>query len=184
MKLIVGLGNPGKEYEQTRHNAGFLAIDKLAEMLGVSLTTKKFNALIGVFQSNDEKIILMKPQTFMNSSGEAVIQCLNFYKMNPEDIIVVHDDLDLPIGKIRIREQGSAAGQRGMGNIIQHTKTQEIKRIRIGIGHDPFIPVVDYVLGKTKKEDLPLYLESIEKVANALKFSINNPFTTVMNRFN
>lgn len=184
MKLIVGLGNPGKEYEKTRHNAGFLAIDELAKDLKVEINMKKFNALIGVYQLGQEKVILMKPQTYMNASGEAVIQCMNFYKIESKDLIVAHDDLDLPVGKIRLREKGSAGGQKGMANIIQHTKTQEIKRIRIGIGQDRLIPVVDYVLGKTKKEDLPLYEESIKKAAEALKLSLTKSFDIVMNRCN
>lgn len=184
MKLIVGLGNPGKEYEQTRHNAGFLVLDALAKELDVEIKSNKFNALIGTYNTKEEKIIFMKPQTFMNASGEAVIQCMNFYKIEVEDVIVVHDDLDLPVGKIRLREKGSAGGQRGMNNIIQHIKTQEIKRIRIGIGHDPLIPVVDYVLGKVKKEDLDIYSESIIKAAKALKLSLTKPFDLVMNRYN
>ncbi|MFI3283640.1 MAG: aminoacyl-tRNA hydrolase [Erysipelotrichaceae bacterium] len=184
MKLIVGLGNPGREYEKTRHNAGFDVMDQLAKMLEANITTNKFDAHITSVMVKDEKVILMKPQTYMNLSGEAVLKCASFYKIDIGDIIVVHDDLDLPVGKIRLREKGSAGGQKGMANIIQLLKTQEIRRVRIGIGNDKMIPIVDYVLGKVKKEDLEVYEASIEKAAKALKLSINKPFDVVMNRYN
>jgi len=184
MKLIVGLGNPGKEYEKTRHNAGFMAIDKLAEMIDVSFTQKQFNALIGTAMIKGEKIMLMKPETYMNLSGEAVSSAVRYYKIDTQDILVLHDDLDLPVGKIRIRYQGSSGGQKGLKNIIDLLGTQDIKRIRIGIGKDPIIPIVDYVLGKIPKEQEETFNESLDKAAKAARASLVLNFQDVMNRYN
>ncbi len=184
MKLIVGLGNPGLKYEKTRHNAGFMALDILAKSLDIEINQNKFNSLIATYKTKDETIILMKPQTFMNLSGEAVLACVQFYKMSFEDVIVVHDDLDIPNGKIRLRAKGSAGGQKGLANIINLLKSQDIKRIKIGIGKSAIIPVVDYVLGKITEEDLPEFNKSLEKTAKALKFSFTNDFDKVMNRYN
>lgn len=184
MKIIVGLGNPGKEYDKTRHNAGFDVIDILAEKLNISVTQKKFNALIGDCIFNGEKVILVKPQTFMNLSGNSVVQIQVFYKARKEDIIIIHDDLDLPVGKIRIRSKGSSGGQNGMKDIIKHLNTQEIARIRVGIGHDDKKNTIDYVLKKVSKQELPIYNESLDKAAETAKFFINNPIDLVMNRYN
>lgn len=184
MKMIVGLGNPGKEYEKTRHNAGFFVMDELCKLLNVTITEKKFNALYTIYRSGAEKILLVKPQTYMNLSGEAVLAFVKYYDIDTKDIIVVHDDLDLPIGKIRLREKGSCGGQNGMRNIIDLLHTQEIKRIRIGISKNKQIETKDYVLGKVDKESLPLYEEAVKKAAEALKFSFDHPFNIVMNRFN
>lgn len=184
MKLIVGLGNPGKEYEKTRHNAGFCVMDELAKLCHTSIEQKKFNALIGTAQINGEQVLLMKPQTYMNSSGEAVIQAVNFYKIDPSDILVIHDDLDIPVGKLRIRTQGSSGGQKGMQSIMNHLHTQEISRIRVGIDKNPLIPIVDYVLGKVAKEDLKNYEDSVKRAADAAYMSITHSIAEVMNRYN
>lgn len=184
MKLIVGLGNPGRDYAKTRHNTGFMCIDKVAEMLNVNFTTKKFKAEIAQTRVNGESVILMKPQTFMNLSGEAVGECARFYNIDAGDILVLVDDLDLPVGKIRLREKGSSGGQNGLKNIIAHLGTQEFKRIRIGIGNDKLMLTVDYVLGKVKKEDRALYEESLEKAAHAAVDFISQPFAKVMGKYN
>ncbi len=184
MKLIVGLGNPGLKYENTRHNCGFMAIDEVSKELGVSINQQKFKSLIAVFKYKNEQVILMKPQTYMNLSGEAVLQASNYYKIDPKDILVLHDDLDIPVGKIRIRMQGSAGGQKGMANIISLLSTQEIPRIRIGIDKDKNIPTVDYVLGKVKKEDIKAFEESIHKAAKASIAFLDKPIEKVMNEFN
>ncbi|SJZ45100.1 aminoacyl-tRNA hydrolase [Anaerorhabdus furcosa] len=184
MKLIVGLGNPGKEYEHTRHNAGFDVMDELAKLCHTSIDQKKFNALVAQVRVGSEQVILMKPQTYMNASGEAVIQAVNFYKIDPKDILVIHDDLDLPIGKLRLRTQGSSGGQKGMQSIMNHLHTQEIQRIRVGIDKNPLIPVVDYVLGKIPKESRQDYEASLQKAAEAAYMSINHEFSEVMNRHN
>ncbi len=184
MKLIVGLGNPGKKYEKTRHNAGFEAIDLVAKKCQLGFTQEKFNAEIASGNIQGEKVLLMKPLTYMNNSGEAVIQAMNFYKIDTKDILVLHDDLDLPIGKIRIRMQGSAGGQKGMASIQRHVHAQDIARIRIGIDKSPIIPVVDYVLGKVPKEERGEYDKALEHAAMAAVSFIDNPIEIVMNRFN
>ncbi len=184
MKLIVGLGNPGKEYEKTRHNAGFMALDKLAAMIDARFVHHQFNAVIASLVVKQEKVILMKPQTYMNLSGEAVLAAVRYYKIPSQDILVLHDDLDLPVGKIRVRYQGSSGGQKGLKNILDLLETQDIKRIRIGIGKDPIIPVVDYVLGKIPAEQAALFDESLEKAAKAARASLILDFQEVMNRYN
>ena len=184
MKLIVGLGNPGKEYERTRHNAGFLVIDELARKLNVSINEKKMNALYTIYRHKGESIILLKPQTYMNLSGEAVLKFKNYYNIDTKDIIVIHDDLDLPLGKIRIREKGSCGGQNGMRNIIDLLHTNEIKRIRVGISHDRQYDTKDYVLGRFDEESMKVFNEVKDKASDALIYSFDNTFINVMNRFN
>lgn len=184
MKLIVGLGNIGREYENTRHNAGFMVIDKLASKLNVKFDQSKFKAIIGITNINGEKVILMKPTTYMNLSGEAVHECVNFYKINTEDILIIHDDLDLPVGSVRIRMQGSGAGQKGMKNIIDHLHTQHIKRIRMGIGRDKMIEVCDYVLGKFRNDEAKVFDEACDWASDAAYEFISKPFMEVMNKYN
>lgn len=190
VKLIVGLGNPGGEYEKTRHNAGFRTIDAIADALHVEVSQKKFKALISTIRVQGEQVILMKPQTYMNNSGEAVMEAINFYHIDIQDILVIYDDLDLPVGKIRLREKGSAGGQNGVKNIIQHLHTQDFNRIRIGIGknkehpEDAYIPIIDWVLGVMRKEDMETHMESISQAKDAAIYSITHPFKETMNRFN
>ena len=176
MKLIVGLGNPGKDYEKTRHNAGFMCIDCVADKLNMKFDTKKFKALIAMGFVGGEKVILMKPQTYMNLSGEAVGECARFYNIDLEDILVISDDLDLPTGKIRLRAKGSSGGQNGLKNIIAHLGSQEFKRIRIGIGNNKNYDTKDYVLGKISKDDQVLFDEAKVKAANAAVDFISKPF--------
>ena len=183
-KLIVGLGNPGKEYDKTRHNAGFFVIDKLISHLNISLDKNKFKAEYTIYKNNGENIIIAKPQTYMNLSGEAVVELMNFYNISMEDIIIVHDDLDLPLGKIRLRKKGSSAGQKGMGNIIDLLGSKDINRIRIGISNDKQIDTKDYVLGKFNDEDFKIYEESINKAKDALLYSLDHGFEEVMSKFN
>ena len=184
MKLIVGLGNPGKEYEKTRHNAGFMCIDKVAEACNLRFDTKKFKAELATGFVNGEKVILMKPQTYMNLSGEAVGACVRFYDIPIENICVVVDDLDLPIGKIRLRMKGSSGGQNGLKNIIAHLGTQEFKRIRIGIGNNKLIDTKDYVLGKIAKEDQTLFEDALQRASRAAVDFISKPFERVMGEYN
>ena len=166
MKLIIGLGNPGKEYSNTRHNAGFLALDIVAKKLNVEINRKAFDSLTGKTMYKGQLVLLMKPQTYMNLSGEAVRKAVNYYQLNPqEDLIVIYDDLDINYGQIRLRSKGSAGGHKGMKSIIANIKTQEIPRIRIGIEKNPLILTSDYVLGKVEKEKRPLFKSSIEKAA-------------------
>lgn len=185
MKLIVGLGNPGKKYENTRHNTGFAVIDKTLAKLNVELDKNKFNADYTMINRNGEKIYILKPLTYMNLSGEAIVPFMKYFGIEPEDLVVVHDDLDLPVGKIRLRQSGSCGGQNGMRNIIDLLGDSNIKRIRVGIGKDPLIPVVDYVLGKTKKEDLEVYNQALDKASDALIYWLDHDdFSKVMSNFN
>lgn len=185
MKLIVGLGNPGKKYENTRHNTGFAVIDRTSAKLNVELDKNKFNADYTMINRNGEKIYILKPLTYMNLSGEAVAPFMKYFGIEPEDLVVVHDDLDLPVGKIRLRQSGSCGGQNGMRNIIDLLGDSNIKRIRVGIGKDPLIPVVDYVLGKTKKEDLEVYNQALDKASDALIYWLDHDdFSKVMSNFN
>ena len=184
MKLIVGLGNPGKEYENTRHNSGFAVMDAIADELRVDISQKKFKSLIQTTRINGEQVLLMKPQTYMNNSGEAVIEAVKFYHIDAKDILVIYDDLDLPVGKIRLREKGSAGGQNGMKSIINHLHTQEFNRIRVGIGKDSRVPVVDWVLGKIRKEDKEAYMEAVCEAKDAAIFSISHTFIDTMSKFN
>ena len=185
MKLIVGLGNPGKKYENTRHNTVFAVIDRTLAKLNVELDKNKFNADYTMINRNGEKIYILKPLTYMNLSGEAVAPFMKYFGIEPEDLVVVHDDLDLPVGKIRLRQSGSCGGQNGMRNIIDLLGDSNIKRIRVGIGKDPLIPVVDYVLGKTKKEDLEVYNQALDKASDALIYWLDHDdFSKVMSNFN
>lgn len=148
MKIIVGLGNPGKEYEKTRHNAGFLVLDDVSKALGITIKTKKFKALIGEGFVRTEKVILVKPQTFMNLSGESVRAVMNYYNADIEDLLIISDDMDLAVGNIRLRIKGSSGGQKGIKSIIDALQTQEFLRLKVGIGKSQIIPTVDWVLGK------------------------------------
>ncbi len=184
MKLIVGLGNPGKQYDKTRHNAGFFVVDKVAEKLGVDFDKSKCKAIYGIYRHKGEKIIIAKPQTFMNLSGESVLSLLKFYDMDIDDLIVIHDDMDLPLGKLRLRRQGSSAGQKGMGNIIDLLGTSEIKRIRMGISKDEKIDTINWVLGHFSAEEMKIFDEAADKAAEAVIYGFNHDFEDVMNKYN
>lgn len=184
MKLIVGLGNPGKEYENTRHNVGFMTMDRLSHDLNVSISTSKFKGEYVKFKYHGEDIILLKPMTYMNNSGESIIQVMNYFKIDVKDLLVVYDDMDMPTGKLRLRETGSAGGHNGMKSIIAHVGTQSFKRIRVGIDKHPRIPVVDYVLGHFSKDEKPLIDEGIENAVQAIKMYLDKDFVSAMNTFN
>lgn len=184
MKLIVGLGNPGKQYEQTRHNAGFRVIDEIAKEWNIDVSNKQFQALTQTHIINGEKVMLMKPQTYMNLSGDALQQAVKYYKLNISDIIVIYDDMDLAIGTIRLREKGSSGGQKGMKHIISCLHSDEIARIRVGIGKNKQIDTVDYVLGKISGDDAKAHQESIQKAKDAVIYSITHSFSDTMNQFN
>ena len=183
MKLIVGLGNPGKKYEHTRHNMGFDAVDLFAEMAKIDVDKDAFKGLVGRGKVFDEDIYILKPQTFMNLSGESVREIVNYFKIELEDIIVVYDDMALPVGKIRLRASGSSGGHKGMQNIIDHLHSEDIKRIRIGIG-EPEFDTIDYVLSKPLKEEMPLVEEAIKNASEALKEILKHNFDKAMSLFN
>ena len=184
MKLIVGLGNPGKEYELTRHNSGFRAVDLFADMAKLDIDREKFDGVYTKFKIDDDEVILFKPTTFMNLSGKAVVQIVNFFKIEKEDIVVVYDDMAINPGDVRLRLKGSSGGQKGMQNIIELLGTEEIKRIRIGIG-EPEFDAIDYVLGKPKGDEAVALEKGIEKAANAIKdYLFDGSFTKVMSKYN
>ncbi|MCF0260010.1 MAG: aminoacyl-tRNA hydrolase [Erysipelotrichaceae bacterium] len=184
MKIIVGLGNPGVRYENTRHNAGFMVMDELARMAGTEINKDKFEAKYAKIKVKGEDVILLKPETFMNNSGFAIRQCMDFFKVSPKDLLVIYDDMDLPVGKIRLRQKGSAGGHNGMKSIIQCVLTSDFDRIRVGIGRDPQIPVVHYVLSKFREEEKEELSQAVKLAAEAAWFSIDHSFTETMNRFN
>ncbi|HDR4230151.1 TPA: aminoacyl-tRNA hydrolase [Bacillus anthracis] len=185
MKLIVGLGNPGREYELTRHNIGFMAIDELAKRWNISLNEQKFKGLFGAGFVNGEKVILLKPLTYMNLSGESIRPLMDYYKIDVEDFVVLYDDLDIPVGKLRLRMKGSAGGHNGVKSTISHLGTQEFQRIRMGIDRPKNgMKVVDYVLGRFTSEEIPDVNHSIEKAADACEEWLNKPFLQIMNTFN
>ncbi len=184
MKLIVGLGNPGKKYEQTRHNTGFLVIDKVAERLNTKFNQSKFHSNYAVAIYNNEQVMLLKPQTYMNLSGEAVSAAVRFFKIKHEDILVISDDLDLPVGKIRLRPSGSAGGQKGLKNIIDHLNDMNIPRLRVGIGKNPLIDTADYVLGKVEPENREIYNKSIDEAAEAALLFIKGGLKEAIDRNN
>ncbi len=185
MRLIVGLGNPGAKFNGTRHNVGFMVMDEILKSLNLQLDKEKFKALYTIMDHKGEKIAFMKPLTYMNLSGEAVGAFCRYYNIDIEDIVVIHDDLDLPVGKVRLRTKGSSGGQNGMGNIINLLGSKDIKRIRVGIANNKNIDTKDYVLGKVNKEDKEAFDQSLLKARDAILFYLDNPdFDLVMNRFN
>lgn len=185
MKLIVGLGNPGKRYENTRHNVGFRAVDYLAQEFGIRIDKEKNKALIGEAQIKGEKVVLIKPQTYMNLSGEAVSPLAAWYKVLPQDILVIYDDLALEVGKIRIRIKGSHGGHNGMRSLIGLLKTDEIPRIRLGIGQaPPQWDVADYVLGNFSSEENKEIEKAILDIKKAVEIVISDGIDKAMNKFN
>lgn len=185
MKVIVGLGNPGKKYENTRHNIGFAAIDYIAEKEGININTGKHKALVGSGYINGVKVLLVKPQTFMNLSGESLRPIMDFYKLEPEDFLVIFDDIDLDVGRIRIRRKGSAGGHNGIKSIISHLGSMEFPRIKIGVGaKPPGYDLADYVLGHFSKADQEILQERFEDVYDAVKLIVGDDITEAMNRHN
>lgn len=185
MKLIVGLGNPGKQYDKTRHNIGFEIIDELSERLQIPLDQSKHKGLYGIGNVRGEKVILLKPLTYMNLSGESVRPLMDYYQIDLEDLIVIYDDLDLPVGRIRLRQKGSAGGHNGIKSMIAHMGTQEFNRIRVGINRPSNgQPIVDYVLGRFTKEEQEQLELVIKKCSEACEATLEKPFLQVMNDFN
>jgi PTH1 family peptidyl-tRNA hydrolase len=183
--LIVGLGNPGREYRETRHNIGFMLVDRLAIKLDVRFTRLQSQALIASANYSERKIILAKPQTFMNLSGRAVQGLVHFYKIPLTNLIVAHDDLDLPPGTIRIRPDGGSAGQKGMASILDRFGTDEFPRLRLGIGHPPGqMQPADYVLQDFSSNELSLISETLDRAVQAVISFITEGLDTAMNKFN
>lgn len=183
MYVIVGLGNPGKKYELTRHNIGFEVIDYLANRHGIKVETIKHKSLLGSGRINGEKVILVKPQTFMNLSGEAVLSIINFYKIPLENLMVIYDDVDIDLFRIRIRKKGSSGSHNGMKNIIYLMKDDNFPRLRFGIGK-PERDIIDHVLGKFKSDDFVCLRESIIKASDAIESYVSDGIEIAMNKFN
>ena len=184
MKLIVGLGNPGKKYEHTRHNMGFDAVDLLADQARIDVDKEVFHGLLGRGEIFDEDVMIFKPTTYMNLSGTAVKEITDYFKIPLKDVIVVYDDMARAPGNIRLRLEGSSGGHKGMQNIIDLCKTQNIKRIRIGIGEPEEDDTIDYVLSKPSQDERPLIEEAIETAVEALKEVLRSDFDRAMNKFN
>lgn len=184
--LIVFLGNPGPRYEMTRHNAGFMAADAMAKEMNLSINKSRFKALTASCRIGEESVLLMKPQTFMNLSGDAVSQAAKFYKIPPERVIVVSDEISLPIGKLRIRTKGSAGGHNGLKDIIAKLGTDAFPRIRIGVGAPPHpdYDMADWVLSTFKNQDAEDMLAAAARAAQAAQCYITQGAERAMNRFN
>lgn len=183
MFLIVGLGNPGREYENTRHNIGFAAIDIIAEKYNIDVNRTKFKGEYGEGFINGNKVILLKPYTFMNLSGESVREAIDFYKLTEEEVLIIYDDISLEVGRLRIREKGSAGGHNGIKSIINHMGTDVFTRIKIGVGA-PKGDLVNHVLGKFSKEEVNILKQTLDVVAKATEDIISNGAKDAMNKFN
>ena len=184
MKLIVGLGNPENEYSMTRHNMGFDTINLIAKKYNIEVNKSKFKGLFGQGEIEGEKVFLLKPQTFMNLSGESLAEIMKFYKIDVKDILIIYDDIDTEPGKIRIREKGSSGTHNGMKSIIAHLATEKFDRIRIGIGRPEHNDLINYVTCKIKEEDYKILEEGIKKAANATICLIKEGTAKAMNKFN
>lgn len=186
MYIIAGLGNPGREYNMTRHNIGFHTIDYIADTFNAKLNKLKFNAVYGECEIGAERVYLVKPQTYMNLSGEAIGEMARFYKIPPENIIVINDDISLETGRIRVRQKGSAGGHNGLKSIIYQLQSDQFPRIKMGVGapkHEDY-DLADYVLGRFTREEIPVMEKAIINACSAAEEIIKNGAQSAMNKFN
>lgn len=185
MKMIVGLGNVGAKYDGTRHNTGFMVVDEFARVHQATFSKHQMEASLATTVVNGEKILLVKPSTYMNDSGRAVRPLLDYYKIDIADLIVVHDDMDLPVGKIRFRQKGAAGGHNGIKSLIAHLKTQNFDRLKVGTDHPQKTTVVNYVLNKFTATQQPLFDESVDHSVNGLEDWVNGmSIADLMNKYN
>lgn len=185
MFVIVGLGNPGDKFAQTKHNIGFITVDYLAEQHNIKINKNRHKALIGEGTIGGERVMLVKPQTFMNLSGQSVMDIVNFYKVPMENLIVIYDDIDLPVGKVRIRPSGSSGTHNGMRNIIYLLSKQNFPRVRIGVGKQPeYMDLADYVMTRFSSEERPLMEEAVKSSALAVEEIIKSGINAAMNKYN
>lgn len=184
--LVVGLGNIGDQYEGTRHNVGFQVVDELAERAGVPVQKLKYRALTNTVQIGGEKVLLMKPVTFMNLSGEAVRPAADFYKVSPDHVLVISDDVALPVGKLRVRRGGSAGGHNGLKDIIRHLGTDQFPRVKVGVGEKPHpdYDMADWVLGKFQGEDKKIIDQAVKRAADAVGLLLSQGVDKAMSRYN
>lgn len=186
MYIIAGLGNPTDKYKGTRHNIGFDTIDRIADDNGITCDSYKHKALCGKGMIAGEKVLLIKPLTYMNNSGEALREAIDFYKVNPEEeVIIIYDDINLAVGSLRIKAKGSAGGHNGIKSIIAHMGTEKFKRIRIGVGEKPcYMDLADYVLGRFTPEDMKDISEGVKNASEALKLMLEKDINAAMNKYN
>ncbi len=184
MRLIVGLGNPGGKYEHTRHNVGFRAIDELARRWRIEVTRNRFSGLSGGGTIRDQKVLLLKPMTYMNLSGRSVREAMTFHKLAPADLLVVLDDMALPLGRLRLRPEGSAGGHNGLTSVIEQTGGEEFARLRIGIEAVQGSRMVDHVLGSFTTEEQPRMDQAIARAADAVECWLSEGIDGAMNRYN
>lgn len=184
--LIAGLGNPGAQYENTRHNAGFLAVDVLAGKLGVKIDRLKYKSLCADAMIGDKRVLLMKPSTFMNNSGEAIREAAAFYKIPPEQIVILYDDINLDVGSLRVRRKGSDGGHNGMKSILYHLGSDQFPRVRIGVGKKPHpeYDLADWVLGRFSASDAQALDEAFAHAAEAARLIVEGEIDQAMNRYN
>lgn len=184
MYVICGLGNPGKKYANTRHNMGFITIDQLAEKHDIKVDKVKFKALVGEGRIAGQKVLLVKPQTYMNLSGESVQEVMHFYKLDPEELIVIYDDLDLEVGALRLRKFGSAGTHNGMRSVVQHLNSDRFPRIRLGIGANGKRDIIDHVIGGFSKDEVPVLEEAVTKAVSAIECMLGEGIDRAMSQYN
>ncbi len=184
MHIIVGLGNPGKQYENTRHNIGFITIEQLAQKYGISVTKIKHKALVGEGTISGQKVLLAKPQTYMNLSGNSVRELLDYYKVDTANLLVIYDDIDIPAGAVRIRKKGSAGTHNGMRSILYDIQSDQFPRIRIGIGGERKMPLDRYVIGNFTKEERPFMEEAVVTAVSAIECMLEKGIDKAMNEYN
>lgn len=184
MYIIVGLGNPGKKYENTRHNMGFIAVDLLAEKYSIKVDKIKFKALVGEGRIAGQKVLLVKPQTYMNLSGQSVMEVMNFYKEDIENLIVIYDDIDIPTGTIRLRKKGSAGTHNGMRNIVYLLQEDGFPRIRVGIGSESKVDLIHYVTSGVTKKEKDLLEDALTRAADAAACIVEKGIEKAMNEYN
>lgn len=182
--IIAGLGNPGSKYQWTRHNAGFLFLDRLAHLESIPIDRKQFGGLTGCWERNDKRMILLKPQTFMNLSGRSIIPALQFYKLKPENLIVVHDEIDLPLGTVRLKQGGGHGGQNGLRSIIEQLGRSDFLRIRIGIGRPLHGDVSGYVLGTFTPQEMEIFARVLDGALDLLESTLDHGAAKSMSLFN
>ena len=184
--MIVGLGNPGSKYENTRHNAGFMAVDKIAENLGTKIDKMKFKGLYADVNIEGKRCLLLKPTTYMNNSGESIVEALNFYKLDVDRLIVIYDDISLELSKMRIRRKGSHGGHNGMRSIIDLTGSEDFLRIKLGVGKKPHpdYDLAKWVLGQFRPDDMSKLQDAISNTEEAIKLMVNDNVNEAMNKFN
>ncbi|MBR5320290.1 MAG: aminoacyl-tRNA hydrolase [Clostridia bacterium] len=184
--MVVGLGNPDRKYTLTRHNSGFLCVDMLSEKLNFRVDKLKFKSLIADTTINGHRCIVMKPQTYMNNSGEAVRECANFYKIKPENVIVIYDDISLDVGKLRIRRKGTDGGHNGIKSIIYHLNSDQFPRIKVGCGKKPHpdYNLADWVLSEFKKDEQKALEPALENACKAIELLLDNQIDKAMNLYN